>query len=312
MGRYLQRAEHLSRLMEVQVGSLVDRPAAEIHFGWNRIYEHLDIRPPGGALDLWSEEDYSLADSFTLADDLTFETNNHYSIKQCFDSGRENARQTRHCVSSEMWACLNLAYIRINDLDIEDIWMNTPHRFYEETVREVNMFMGVAAATMYRDEGWQFLQIGRNVEHVQLMTALLSVQSADTQTWPLDGARDYEWHSLLHSFQADEAYQHYHGMKVRPLLVLDMMVADERLPNSVIFAIEQIRTRLQELADAPGKSGEVAGRFAGRLSSLIRYEWPDAEDHARMLSLANSFAFRLHDQISEGWFDYDVEESTKR
>ena len=211
-----------------------------------------------------------------------------------------------------MWTCLNVAYIRINDLSIEDIWMSTPHRFYAETVREVNTFMGVAAATMYRNEGWQFLQIGRNVEQVQLMTSLLSIQSADTQTWPLDGSRDFEWLSLLHSYHADEAYQQYHGMKMRPLLVLDMMVADERLPNSVIFATEQIRTRLQELGDAPGKSGEVAGRFVGRLSSLIRYEWPDAEDRARMLSLANSFSYRLHEQISEGWFDYDVDEYSKR
>lgn len=312
MGRYLERAEHLSRLMELQVGALVDRPTPEIMLGWKRIYMHLEAQPPGGVeAGTWPDEDYSLADSFTLAGDLTFETNNHYSIKQCFAAGRENARQNRHCVSSEMWTCLNLAYLRIQDLNIEDIWPQTPQRFYAETVREVNTILGVAGATMYRDEGWQFLQIGRNVEHIQLMTSLLRIQSADTDAWPRDGSRDFEWLSLLHSYHADEAYQHYHGMNIRPLLVLNMMVADERLPTSVVFASEQVRTRLQELGDAPGKSGEVAGRFAGRLSSLIRYEWPDTEDHARMLARAHTLAFRLHEQISEAWFDYEIDETAR-
>ena len=113
MGRYLERAEHLCRLLRFQVEALVDRPIREIYFGWSRIYMSMNRRPPGGSITMVGNDDFTLADSYTLADDLTFERTNPDSIWNCFSLGRENARQMRHCISGEMWTCLNLAYLRL-------------------------------------------------------------------------------------------------------------------------------------------------------------------------------------------------------
>ena len=100
MGRYFERAEHLCCLLRWQVETLVDRPIREIYFGWSRIYMSLNRQPPGGRLELLGSDDYTLADSYTLAGDLTFESSD--SIWSCFALGRENARQMRHCISAEM------------------------------------------------------------------------------------------------------------------------------------------------------------------------------------------------------------------
>ena len=116
MGRYLERAQHLCRLLRLQTESLVDRPVREIYFGWRRIYASMDRQPPGGRLELDYDDDFTLADSYTLADDLTFERSNPDSVWSCFALGRENARQVRHCISAEMWISLNLAYLRIQKL----------------------------------------------------------------------------------------------------------------------------------------------------------------------------------------------------
>ena len=121
-------------------------------------------------------DDYTLADSYTLADDLTFERTNPASVWSCFAMGRENARQMRHCISGEMWRALNLAYLRIQQISILDIWTNSPENFYASVSSDIDTFMGVAAATMYRDEGWRFMQTGRYIERAQLTVALLSVQ----------------------------------------------------------------------------------------------------------------------------------------
>ena len=151
MGRYLERAEHLCRLLHLQTEALVDRTPREIYFGWSRIYGSLSRQPPGDTLEV-GDDSFTLADSYTLADDLTFESSNTDSVWSCFALGRENARQMRHCISAEMWIRLNLAYLRIQKLSIQDIW-GSPESFYEETVAEIATFAGVAAATMYRDQG---------------------------------------------------------------------------------------------------------------------------------------------------------------
>ena len=61
MGRYLERAEHLCRLLRLQTKALVDRPVREIYFGWKRIYGSMYRQPPLGECFLpelgWTEFD---------------------------------------------------------------------------------------------------------------------------------------------------------------------------------------------------------------------------------------------------------------
>ena len=73
MARYLARAQHLCRLLQLQIESLADRSVREIHYGWARIYLCLGRMPPVGGLEFDSDDDFTLADSYTLAGDLTFE-----------------------------------------------------------------------------------------------------------------------------------------------------------------------------------------------------------------------------------------------
>ena len=204
LGRYLERAQHLSRLLRLQTEALVDRPVEELHFGWLRIYGSLNRQPPVGNIELLAQDDYSLADSYTLADDLTFEPTNPDSVWSCVAAGRENARHVRHCLSAEMWTCLNRSYLRLQGLTIQDIWASSPERFYAETVADIDTFAGVTAATMYRDEGWRFLNLGRSIERVQLSSALLHAQIAAAQRTP--DVSEAAWTGLLRLYHALEAY----------------------------------------------------------------------------------------------------------
>ena len=168
MGRYLERASHLSRLLRQQTESLVDRPVRDIYFGWYRIYGALDRQPNPGALELHTDDAYTLADSYTLADDLTFEPTNPDSIRNCFTKGRDNARQMRHHISAEMWFSLNRSYLRLQALEIQHIWVTSPESFYVQTNADIDTLWGVTDATMYRDQGWRFVQLGRFLERAQL------------------------------------------------------------------------------------------------------------------------------------------------
>ena len=315
MGRQLERAEHLSRLMEVQIGALVDRPVHELTFGWRRIYKHLHVQPPSAQADesfRFSDEE-SLADAYTLADDLTFETSNDYSVWRCFAQGRENARQIRHRISDEMWSALNLTFLRVRDTTLAGIWPEEPDQFYADLVRDINTFFGIAAVSMYRDEGWDFMQLGKTIEHLQLRANLLTIQATDSTPIPPDGSQDFEWVSLLHAYHADWAYQRIHGIDMDASNALNMLVSEPDLPNSLMYAISRTDERIKELGVAPdAKAGDSALRFAGRLKSLIDHEWPESDDPARMLMLVSNLAERLHGRIAEAWFNYRNENAARQ
>ena len=168
-------------------------------------------QPPLGEIEIDSDE-YTLADSYTLADDLTFERTNPDSVWSCFAMGRENARQMRNCISAEMWTHLNLAYLRIQKQDIQGIWRVSPESFYTETAAEIDTFAGVAEATMYRDEGWMFMQLGRVIERSQLLIALLLFQ-LDAETEVEEDA-DADWTALLRVYHAFEAYNRKYSVEV--------------------------------------------------------------------------------------------------
>ena len=207
MSRYLERAQHLCRLLRLQTESLVDRPLREIRFGWLRIYHSVGREPPEGSLEAFDSEDYTLADSYTLADDITFERLHPDSVWSCLALGRENARQMRQCISAEMWTCLNRTYLRLRDLEIQNIWRTSPESFYAQTSEQIDTLSGVAAATMYRDTGWRFMQLGRAVERAQLSASLLLAQlaiermttSRMTPTGPACCAATMPWRSTTGS-----------------------------------------------------------------------------------------------------------------
>ena len=43
------------------------------------------------------------------------------------------------------------------------------------------------------------------------------------------------------------------------------------------------------------------------MTSLIRYDWPDSEDHAELLRQVLEYGRELHHLVASAYFDYPVE-----
>lgn len=311
MGRYLERADHISRLLRLQSEALVDRPIREIHFGWNRIYSSVRREPPGGRADLFGDEEFVLADSFALADDLTFERSNPCSVLSCIAMGRENARQQRHCISPEVWTHLNSVYLRLQQQDLAEIWRFEPRSFYAGIQSEMNTFSGLAESTMYHDEGWMFLQLGRNVERAQWASSLILSQmeiSRDAEV-----VYETDWVSLLRVFHALEVYNHAYSAAVVPDQIIDLLVSDPLLPDSLSRSVNTMSEEIETVGRGPRRhSNRAVHRLAGRLASLINNEWPDSEHKEEILREVDEYAGELHHLLTAAYFEYPIQEAWLR
>ena len=310
VGRYLERAGHLCRLLRLQTEALVDRPIREIYFGWKRLYGSMNRQPPFGSIELDSEN-YTMADSYTLAGDLTFERSNPDSVWSCLALGRENARQVRHCISAEMWIRLNLTYLRVQKLDIETIWKTSPDSFYAETAAEIDTFAGVAESTMYHDDGWSFMQFGRLIERSQLAIVLFLFQLSATRG--PNGTSDADWTTLLRAYHAFEAYSGRFSGEVQPGQVVDLLVTDPLLPGSLCRSLDMAAATLSSIAPgADAHSSAGARRLAGRLCAMVHYDWPDSEDHHQFLDKMGQYCRELHQVVTAAYFDYSIEDAPPR
>ena len=305
MGRYLERARHLSRLLQLQSEALVDRPV-QGNLLWleTHLCQCREVAP-GGSLEVSDDDDFILADSFTLADDLTFERSNPESVWQCFWMGRENARQMRNRISEEMWTSLNLSYLRIQKMGIQDIWATSPQGFYAETIAEINRFEGVALTTMYRDDGWRFMQLGSTMERAQQLVSLLLAHMAAEATGEEES--DYDWLSLLRIYNAFDAYGQKYGVEVQASQVLDLLVADPQLPSSLIRSLDRASEVLSGFGPAPRRGFECirpAGSRAGWEHLLTMTG--RTRRTTRVSTTMGDQCLVLHDLVTSTYFEYEL------
>src|SRR5271169_3912094 len=97
MSRYLERAEHAARLIDVNLNLMLDESSFSTDRRWQRVLAALG-NPPGFEFT---------GDPYALTQLMTFDAANNASITACIVSARENARQVREQISSEQWQQLN-------------------------------------------------------------------------------------------------------------------------------------------------------------------------------------------------------------
>ena len=314
IGRYLERAQHSCRLLADQLEALEDRTVEEIDRTWRRLYIGLGRTPLGGDLESnWGDEGFMLADAYTLTDDLTFEPNNHESIRGCLAVARENAREVRNIIGKDMWSCLNVAHLGLRNIGIEDIWNDRPGEFYLRIEDTIRTFSGIAESTMYRDDSWHFLQLGCFLERTQLLTALVDAQLAVFPTGELHVESD--WRSLLKIFEARVAYSRLYSLEFRSASVVDFLVSDHLLSHSVRYALVRISDALDALSARRPLAIE-AECCVGRMAAHIDNDWPnrdpgdDAATRTTLREIRESCR-RLHDDIEATFFDYGIEDSPR-
>jgi len=151
MSRYLERAEHTTRLLDVNLNLMLDEPSG-VERRWKRMLAALGH--PRGVK--WT------GDYLDLVRTLTFDMEVGSSITSCIVSARENARHVREQISTEQWQRLNRLYLQITDANFSSLASNDEQRaeFLYSVMEAVHQFQGVTDSTMSHGEGWQYIQLG--------------------------------------------------------------------------------------------------------------------------------------------------------
>ncbi|GAC1538927.1 MAG: alpha-E domain-containing protein [Herpetosiphon sp.] len=287
MSRYLERAEHTARVLDVNAVLMLDQSQVAgqrvEEQRWERMLASLDVpRPAAGAID---------ARTITAA--LTLDLSNRRSIASYIGSARDNARQVREHISSEMWEQLNRLYLEIRRSGIEEIWHAEPHAFFRRVKEGIHLFEGITNATLNEDEGWHFIEAGRYIERASETAGILDCyftpflkdrESTSNLTSYLD------WVGLLKSRTAFEAYCQVYTADLRPEWIAEFLILNPNFPQSVRFAARHIQKALQAIARETGRRTESpAERLAGRLRTSLDYAQIDeifaGDMHAYLLDI---------------------------
>ena len=264
MSRYLERAEHIARVVNVNLNLTLDRAPADAARHWGRLLGSLPAPPA-----------YSVRTTIDPLEDSTIDLANRESIAACVGAARENARQVREEVSSEMWEELNRLYLAVQKTHPQSSdWTSGAHEFLTATIGGVHLFQGVTDATMTHGEGWHFMELGRYVERTIATAALLEVQYRECE-WTTDnaaGVSEYvEWVGLLKSCCAFEAYCRHYTADVRPTRIAEFLILNSNFPRSIRFAAQRIHSSMRALGGLTHRGDGDADRLSGRLMASLDY-----------------------------------------
>ena len=298
ISRYLERAEHTARLIDVARDLGLDRAAAVRSRAIDCLYSSLGL-PPAGA-----DGEQSLV---RLA---LFDTSHRNSVAACVMSARENARQVREEISSDMWEQLNDLFLRVHKLQDASAGGRT-HYVSRAIVEGVHLFAGVTDATMGHGEGWQYLQAGCFLERAASTATLLDaflVDTGDDGPAALDQA---DWVALLRSCSALEGYCRRYTADVRPERVTEFLLLDEECPRSIRFAATRLEAALRAMARYSGSpSGGRPERLSGRLRASLDYAQVDEilsdDPHAYLTSVSRQCA-QIHSSVYQSYISYSIE-----
>lgn len=310
MSRYLERAEHTTRLLDVNLNLMLDETAASADRRWQRVLEAL-----GRPKDIeWSGEPYALTQA------LTFDTTNRASILSCIIAARENSRHVREQISTEQWHRLNSLYLQVvsPEMQIERqaeafaAGITRPSEFLQSVMEAVHQFQGVTDSTMNHGEGWQFIQVGRYLERASATALLLEAYHEGLWEHPIGEGNEYlDWMGLLRSATAFEAYCKVYTADLTPDHIFEFLLLDEEFPHSVRFSIDSVQCALQKIQGDSGKArAEALQRLSGRLQASLSYISVDEilrQDVVGYLRGIQAQCRAVHNTIYELYVDYSIQ-----
>lgn len=307
MSRYLERAEHTARVLDLTLNLLLEQNSGEqMQVRMNRVLEGLFAKS--------LPENASLYD---MTNALAFDPKNSASISFCLAKARENARQIREQISSEMWEHLNALYLEITNISIDDVWQNqTIHQYFRKVKEGAQLFQGLAASTMSRNECWQFLQLGRYIERATYNAHFLDVQVAELQKsehYPVVAKDFMNWVGLLKCFTAFEAYCKVYTADLKPDRIIEFLLLNSEFPHSIRFSVdkmEQSLNAIEEMTEVK-RSGKLK-RMVGKLRSDLRFSQIDEileSGLANYLEEIQRQNAKIHDGIYDVYISYPIDQA---
>jgi uncharacterized alpha-E superfamily protein len=307
MSRYLERAEHTARLIDVDFQLRLDQSPEAGSGRWLRLLEALQApRPEDGKID-----------ATTLTHILTLDKTNPSSIISCVAAARENLRQVREQCSSEMWEQLNRLYLQVNSTISSEAWLLHSYVFFRAVQEGAHLFQGVTDSTMSHGEGWQYIQLGRYVERTDAVARLIGTHLSRLPYSPdqaVESEEYLEWVGLLKSCAAFEAYCKKYTAELRPLRVAEFLLLNLEFPHSVRFSVDMVHAALRAIAELTERKAEQPVRLAGRLRATLSFGQIDeiiASGANAYVQSVRQQCGQAHAAIHQIYFDYPVESALR-
>ena len=253
IGRYVERAEDTARILDVETQLLLEE---------SRLDEDEACRTLLSIMGAEIDSEVRVDLSVVLAR-LAYDPESPTSIAASLGAARESARRARETLSVPMWEAINTTYRAIPSGQLASMRPPLVFQWVRERAALIN---GTADATMTRDEGWQFLMLGRCIERADMTSRLIA-------TAALSEGAGAPWASTLRACGAYDAFlRTYRGLETERGAA-EFLLLDRLFPRSIVFSLNRAEQCVDNLNSGGQRAGyqDEAHRLLGRMRAELEY-----------------------------------------
>ena len=263
IARNMERAETAARLLEVGARISLLPTAHGYRSDWDSL-----LRASGNAIGYAAK--YGAPAQAQIESYLFFDRDNPNSVASCITNARENGRIIRTALTTQVWDALNTAFQELRQIEAN----RTGHelsRLTDWVMRHAAMVRGAIDATLLRNDGYNFLNIGYYLERGDSTARLMDVKyyvllpRADFVGSGLDND---QWSMLLRAMSANRAFHWAYGGEITSAKIAHFLILNPQCPRSLITCVAGMNNHLIRLAKLYGRETPVQAAAAQLLSAL--------------------------------------------
>ncbi|HKN20653.1 MAG TPA: alpha-E domain-containing protein [Terracidiphilus sp.] len=304
MSRYLERAENTVRLLDVTMSLMLDTGSSNAETRWQRLV---------AALGQPVEMDWH-GSIEEMAKKLVYDNLSPASVIYCLNGARENARQVREEISTEMWQRLNRLYHQMHLPRAQSLFSANIGDHLSAVIDGIYLFKGTTDTSMIHGQGWQFIRLGRYLERAYATATLLEVYQAELfppQERESSGYLHLELVGLLRCCTAFEAYCQVYTADLSPERMLEFLVLNRDFPHAIHYCVEGARQAVEGIQQTGGRRPPEELKAAiGKLSAMLGYTSINeilAGDTAGFLHKIRGQCLHIHELIYRFYVHYSIQ-----
>ena len=297
IGRYVERAENVCRIVEVNGYLLLDLPHG-IAPGWRPL-----VAITGGEAQF--DEQYDEYSERNVVRFLLQDADNPGSMIASLAAARENARTVRDYLPREAWQLLNKLYLYARENAARGFAKRNRGEYLLRIRRDAQSLTGLILGSMNQDAGRHFMMLGQAIERADMSTRIIDVRSASllpSDTTDLMPFENIQWVSVLKSLTAYQMYRRKMQVRVQRYDALQFLLMDDEFPRSVYFCLLSASNELEALPECDAAMHKVSRLMralqGAPVSSLINDQ---TALNAFMDELQRMLA-EVHDQVVRTYF----------
>ncbi|MFN4159992.1 MAG: alpha-E domain-containing protein [Gemmobacter sp.] len=302
LARYVERAETAARLLEVGARIALLPSSQGFRSEWDSI-----LRASGTAIGF--QKKYGDPVQRNLESWLFFDRDNASSVASCLTAARENGRIVRTALTTQMWDAINSAFQDLRTFDRTPRSEMSLSRLTDWTMRQTALLRGAMEATHLRNDGYDFLNLGFDLERADNTARLLDVKYyvlLPSLDFVGSGLDNYQWTTLLRAMSAHRAFHWAYGGEVTAAKIAHFLILNPLMPRSLVTCVEGANTHLDRLSRGYRRSTRAQDCARGMLAGLAELRIEDVFEEglheflSRFILEVGDLGAAVHDSYLSG------------